>query len=153
MAPSSRPCNRQLDGFTLTAGAADPFGVQDRLVGWAIDALQLSVDGAEQAALAARGTQATDAYACALQGLGYLLDYHWATHVWLANFHRSRGRYADAAREYEQAIALTPDNAPVRGILAGTYMFLGRYDDAVLECRRSLAIAPSYITYVSRASS
>ena len=64
-------------------------------------------------------------------------------------FHRSRANYADAAREYERAIALTPDNAPVRGILAGMYMFLGRYDDALRECRQSLELVPSYITYVT----
>jgi superkiller protein 3 len=72
---------------------------------------------------------------------------YWATHVWLANFHRSRGNFADAAREYERAVELTPDNAPVRGILAGMYMFLGRYEDALAECERSLAISPTSTTY------
>jgi tetratricopeptide (TPR) repeat protein len=72
---------------------------------------------------------------------------YWATHVWLAAFHRSRGNYAEAAREYERAVELTPDNVPVRGILAGLYSFLGRYDDAVAECQRSLDIAPSPLAY------
>jgi tetratricopeptide (TPR) repeat protein len=78
-----------------------------------------------------------------------LRRHYWATHVWLANFHRSRGNYTEAAQSYEQAVALTPDNAPVRGILAGMYMFLGRYDDALREAKASIDLWPTYITHVT----
>ena len=74
---------------------------------------------------------------------------YWATHVWLAAFHRGRGNYADATREYERAVELTPDNAPLRGILAAMYTFLGRYEEAIAEAQRSIALSPSRFAYAA----
>ena len=68
---------RQIDAVTLDGGALDAFRVQDALAAWAVGALRLTLDAAEQVT-ARRGTQSTDAYAFALQGRGYLVDYHRA---------------------------------------------------------------------------
>jgi serine/threonine-protein kinase len=271
--------SRQIDALTLDGGALDAFRIQDALANWATGALRLTLGSGEQV-LARRATQSADAYAFALQGRGYLVDYqrdgaidiaislfkralgadpryavahgglgeaywrkfeatkdaalvpearescrqalnldpeladayvcsamvasgtgaheeaivlleralkidggnddayrlmaraqeqlgrtdaalatyaravelrpqYWATHVWLAAFHRGRGNYADSAREYERAVELTPDNAPVRGILAAMYTFLGRYDDAIAEAERSIALGPSRLGYAA----
>ena len=68
---------------------------------------------------------------------------YWATHVWLGTFYREHGRYADAAREYELAIALTPDNARAYYILGNLYFTVGRYDEAIAACQKSAALVPS----------
>ena len=67
---------RQLDGITLTSDASDLFGIQDRLITWAMGALRLSTG--RPATPGQSGTESRDAYTFALQGRGYLLDRHRA---------------------------------------------------------------------------
>lgn len=68
---------RQIDALTLDAGSLEAFRIQDALAEWAVDALRLTLDGTERVT-ARRGTQSADAYAFALQGRGYLVDYQRA---------------------------------------------------------------------------
>ena len=68
---------RQIDALTLDGGALDAFRIQDALAAWAVGALRLTLDATEQVT-ERRGTQSTDAYAFALQGRGYLVDYQRA---------------------------------------------------------------------------
>ena len=75
---------RQVDGYSQAAAAADLFALQDGVVKWAIAALRLAVDSTERQAASTRGTQSTDAYAFALQGRGYLLDYQRADAIDIA---------------------------------------------------------------------
>ena len=159
---------RQLDGVTLTAGAADPFGVQDRLVRWATGALQLTVDGSQRTSAGQRGTQSTDAYAFALQGRGYLLDYQrpGAIDIAISLFKRALeadARYAaahaglgeaywlkyeatkdarlveDARSACRQALTLEPNNLAAAYICAGTIeVGTGEYEQAIALLERAL---------------
>jgi Flp pilus assembly protein TadD len=52
------------------------------------------------------------------------------------------GQFADAARELEQAVALTPDPRLV-GLLATSYAETGRLDDAVTQYERVLVAEPN----------
>ena len=82
---------RQIDGYSQAAPASELFALQDSVVRWAIGALRLSADGSEQQIIGRRGTQSIDAYAFALQGRGYLLDYQrqGAVDIAIALFNRS----------------------------------------------------------------
>ena len=68
---------RQIDALTLDGGSLDAFRIQDALATWAVGALRVTLDATEQVT-ERRGTQSTDAYAFALQGRGYLVDYQRA---------------------------------------------------------------------------
>ena len=164
---------RQLDGVTLTAGASDPFGVQDRLVRWATGALRLTMDGSASASAGQRTTQSPDAYVFALQGRGYLLDYQrpGAIDIAIGLFNRalaSDARYATAHaglgeaywRKYEatkdprlvedarsacrQALTLEPNNLAAVYVCAGTIEIgTGQYDQAMALLERALQIEPA----------
>ena len=165
--------HRQLDGVTLTAGAADPFGVQDRLVRWATGALRLTVDAGARARAGQRTTQSPDAYAFALQARGYLLDYQrpGAIDIAIGLFKRaleSDARYATAHaglgeaywRKYEatkdsslveearaacrQALTLEPNNLAAAYVCAGTIEIgTGQYEQAIALLERALQIEPA----------
>jgi tetratricopeptide (TPR) repeat protein len=127
----------QLDGITLTAAAADPFGAQDRLVAWAIEALQLTVGGDERATLAMRGTQATEAYAYSLQGLGYLLDY------------QRPGAIDIAIGLFRRALDSDPQYAVAHAGMGDAYWLkyeatkdVSNIDEARAACRQALNIRP-----------
>ena len=64
----------QVDAYSTTASASDPFTVQDRVAQWAVGALALQLNQPERQALTAHGTSMPDAYEFYLQGRGYLLD-------------------------------------------------------------------------------
>ena len=64
---------RQIDALSMTA-VADPFSVQDQVVGWAVRVLAIAPSTAERASLTTRGTGSPGAHEFYLQGLGYLLD-------------------------------------------------------------------------------
>jgi serine/threonine-protein kinase len=64
---------QQIDALSLTA-VADPFAVQDQVVGWAVRVLAIAPPAPDPASQAARGTDSPNAYDFYLQGLGYLLD-------------------------------------------------------------------------------
>ena len=163
---------RQLDGVTLTAGAADPFGVQDRLVQWAIGALQLTVDGSERTSAGLRATQSPDAYAFALQGRGYLLDYQrpGAIDIAISLFKRaleSDPRYAtaqagigeaywlkyeatkdarlaeDARSACRQALNLDPKLAAAYVCAGKIESGTGEYEQAIALFERALQIEPA----------
>lgn len=164
---------RQLDGVTLTAGASDPFGVQDRLVRWATGALQLTVNGSERASAGLRTTQSTDAYVFSLQGRGYLLDHQrpGAIDIAIGLFKRalqSDARYAtahaglgeaywlkyeatkdprlveDARAACRQALTLDPNTLAAAYICAGTIEIgTGQYEQAIALLERALQIEPA----------
>jgi serine/threonine-protein kinase len=64
----------QVDAYSTTASASDPFTLQDRVAQWAVSSLALQLNQPEQQALTAHGTSMPDAYEFYLQGRGYLLD-------------------------------------------------------------------------------
>jgi serine/threonine-protein kinase len=90
---------RQIDALSMTV-TADPFAVQDQVVGWAVRVLAITPSGPERAGLTARNTADPAAYGFYLQGLGYLLNPQRPSNV-------------DSAIElFERALALDPNHAP-----------------------------------------
>jgi serine/threonine-protein kinase len=94
--------SRQLDAVSVTATAADPFGVQDKIAEWAVAALALKLNDPERQALTAHGTQVPGAHELYLQGRGYLLDFEKPENVDTAIdlFNRAIALDAAYARAY-----------------------------------------------------
>jgi tetratricopeptide (TPR) repeat protein/TolB-like protein/predicted Ser/Thr protein kinase len=67
--------HRQLRADTITAGAANPFAVEDQVTASVVDALEITLQPRERSALAAHGTREPAAYDSYLRGRGYLQDY------------------------------------------------------------------------------
>lgn len=67
---------RQLRADTITAGVADPFGLEDRVAQSALKSLELELGAQELVQFGARGTTQPAAYDFYLQGRGYLQDFH-----------------------------------------------------------------------------
>lgn len=67
--------HQQLRGGTVTAGAADPFALQDQVSARVAEILKLELEPQEKKALAAHGTTEPAAYDFYLQGVGYLQNY------------------------------------------------------------------------------
>lgn len=53
-----------------------------------------------------------------------------------------RGKYGEALRHYERAVALCPDSAACRGNLAAALIGLGRLADALRECEEAVRLDP-----------
>jgi eukaryotic-like serine/threonine-protein kinase len=73
--------HQQLRGGTITAAAADPFALQDRVSSQVVETLKLELAPQERKALAAHGTTEPAAYDFYLQGRGYLQDYERAENI------------------------------------------------------------------------
>ena len=71
----------QIDAFSVTTSAGDPFALQDSIGRWAATALALKLNEPEARALTARGTEVPGAFEFYLQGRGYLLDYQRSANV------------------------------------------------------------------------
>ncbi len=66
----------QLDAFSYDAAVDDRFTLHDRVVEWALKALELKLSDPERRTLTERDTQVASAHEYYLQGRGYLLDHH-----------------------------------------------------------------------------
>jgi tetratricopeptide (TPR) repeat protein/predicted Ser/Thr protein kinase len=66
---------QQLDAFSATAAAGDPFALQDRVATWATGVLAMRLNGDERQTLAASGTRVPAALDLYLEGRGYALDF------------------------------------------------------------------------------
>jgi serine/threonine protein kinase/tetratricopeptide (TPR) repeat protein len=67
--------HEQLRGGTITAGASDPFALQDQVSARVTELLKLELEPQEQKTLSAHGTSEPAAYDFYLRGLGYLRNY------------------------------------------------------------------------------
>lgn len=54
-----------------------------------------------------------------------------------------KGRYADALRHYDRAVALCPDSAACRGNRAAALIGLGRLAEAFRECEQAVGLDPA----------
>jgi serine/threonine-protein kinase len=160
--------SRQIDALTLDGGALDAFRVQDALANWAAGALRLTL-GADEQVVTRRATQSADAYAFALQGRGYLVDYQrdGAIDIAISLFKRALGadpRYAvahgglgeaywrkfeatkDAALVQEarescrQALNLDPELADAYVCSAMVASGTGEHEEAIVLLERALKI-------------
>jgi len=66
----------------------------------------------------------------------------------LANKYYDAGRYKDAVRYYQQALALDPKNVSVLTDLGTAHFYSGRPDEAIGLYNRSLAIDPSHVQWL-----
>ena len=67
--------HEQLRGGTITAGASDPFALQDQVSARVTELLKLQLEPQEKTTLSAHGTSEPAAYDFYLRGLGYLQNY------------------------------------------------------------------------------
>jgi serine/threonine-protein kinase len=67
--------HEQLRGGTITAGASDPFALQDQVSARVTELLKLELEPQEKKTLSAHGTSEPAAYDFYLRGLGYLQNY------------------------------------------------------------------------------
>ena len=126
---------RQIDAYSGTSPASDPFALQDRVATWAAGVLALQLDAAERQTLVASGTRAPGALALFLQGRGYLLNYQTAGNI-------------DAAIDlFNRAIALDPRYAPAYAGLGGAFWHQyeaskepGRVEQARTACAQAVAL-------------
>jgi serine/threonine-protein kinase len=110
--------HQQLRGGTVTAAAADPFGLQDQVSARVTELLKLELEPQEKQTLTAHGTTEPAAYDFYLQGVGYLRDYDKEENVEnaISVFRRALEKdkefaaaYAGLGEAYWQKFELTHD--------------------------------------------
>lgn len=100
---------RQLRAGTVTASAADVFGVEDQVVEGVLDNLEIAFQPQEVQALQTHGTTQPAAYDYYLQGRGYLQDY------------QKKESVERAIVAFERALELDPADALARASLGEAY--------------------------------
>jgi len=78
---------------------------------------------------------------------------YWLVHQALGNLHFATGRYAEAARDYAEVIARTPDNARAYNNLGAAHYMAGELEPAARAWQRSIELAPSVGAYSNVGSS
>jgi len=71
----------QIDAYSTTAAAGDPFGIQDRVSSWATGVLAMRLNSGERQTLSASGTRVPGALDLYLEGRGYVLDFQKAGNI------------------------------------------------------------------------
>ncbi len=114
--------HQQVHGGTVTAGASDPFALQDQVSARVAEILKLELEPQEKKALVAHGTTEPAAYDFYLQGLGYLQNYDKEENIEnaISVFRRAlekdkefAGAYAGLGEAYWQKFEHTHDKALV----------------------------------------
>ena len=163
---------RQVSGGTVTAAAANPFELQDRVAESVIETLALPLGPQEKQALQAHGTVQPDAYDFYLQGRGYLRDLGKLENLQsaLSVFQRALEKdpgfaaaYAglgetywrqfelthdtrwvgQAAQACQRAAARDPALAVARACLGLVFNGTGKYEQAVAEYQKAAQLAPT----------
>lgn len=124
---------------TITASAADPFALEDRVVEGALRLLVLEIREQDRESLGERGTRDARAYDEYLKGLGYLQTYDL------------RPENIDAAlASFQRALQLDPDYANAYAAIGEAYWQRYRatkernwMDSARQNCQRSLDLDPT----------
>lgn len=127
---------RQVDALTVSGTDADMFAMQDAVLNWALGALRLTL-ARNEAVTRPRTTQSADAYAFALQGRGYLLDYQrsGAIDIAIGLFRRALeidARYAAAHGGLGEAFWLKYEATKDTGLV----------DEARASCRQAMNLDP-----------
>lgn len=164
--------HEQLRGGTITASAAQPFDLQDRVAENVAQALELQLAPQEKQALESHGTAQPAAYDFYLQGRGYLLDFGKKENVEnaITVFHNALEKdpafgagYAglgeaywqkyrlvhdaslvgEATRSCERAVSLDDDLSEAHVCLGLVYQGTGKYELAVSEYQRAQQLEPT----------
>ncbi len=163
---------RQLRAETITAAAADPFALEDKVIASVLDTLEVELQPREKTMLTAHGTRQPAAYDYYLRARGYLQDYEKPESIQSAInvFHRALEldrkyalAYAGLGEAYwrryrqtqdtqwvgealtacEQAVALDDNLAGGHTCLGTVYNGRGKYERAVEEFQRAVLLEPS----------
>jgi serine/threonine-protein kinase len=128
---------RQIDAFSVTAPANDPFALQDRVATWAASGLAMRLNKEERQTLTAGGTRVPGAMDLYLQGRGYALDF------------QKPGNIDAAIDRFTRAMDLDPRFAAAHAGLGGALWlkYEASHDAAVVAraraaCMQALALAP-----------
>ncbi|HEY6099922.1 MAG TPA: protein kinase [Anaeromyxobacter sp.] len=78
---------------------------------------------------------------------------YWLPYQELGNLLLHSGRYADAAREYQEVIQRTPEHAEAHNALGAARYMSGDFDEAARAWRASLELAPTASAYSNLGSS
>jgi serine/threonine protein kinase/tetratricopeptide (TPR) repeat protein len=164
--------HEQLRGGTITAGASDPFALQDQVAARVAELLKLELEPQEKKTLSAHGTSEPAAYDFYLRGLGYLQNYDKEENIdnAISVFRRAlekdsgfAGAYAGLGEAYWQKfehthekhlvtdatkacqIALEKDPGLTRGhtCLGRVYQGTGKYELAVREYQQASQSEPT----------
>jgi serine/threonine protein kinase/tetratricopeptide (TPR) repeat protein len=164
--------HQQVRGGTITAGAADPFALQDRVCESIAAAMELQLAPQEKQSLTAHGTTEPAAYDFYIQGRGYLQDYVVPEKIdnaitlfkralekdpayaaataglgdayWRKYQLAHEGKWADEAIvNCQKAAELGPNLASAHSCLGRVFSARGNYEQAAEQYRRALDIEPS----------
>jgi serine/threonine protein kinase/tetratricopeptide (TPR) repeat protein len=164
--------HQQLRGGTVTAAAADPFALQDRVFESVASAMEVQLAPLEKQSFISHGTTEPAAYDSYVQGRGYLQDYVVPEKVdnAITLFGRALEKdpaYADATaglgeaylRKYQlthenkwadeavvncqKAAVLGPNLASARYCLGRVFRSMGDYEKAVEQYHRALELEPT----------
>jgi tetratricopeptide (TPR) repeat protein len=72
---------QQIDAYSATVAAGDPFALQDRVTSWAAGVLAMRLNADERQTLSASGTRVPAALDLYLEGRGYALDFQKAGNI------------------------------------------------------------------------
>jgi|CZKY01.1.fsa_nt_gi tetratricopeptide (TPR) repeat protein/tRNA A-37 threonylcarbamoyl transferase component Bud32 len=163
---------RQLRADTITAGASDPFGLEDRVAQSALKSLELELDAQELTQFGARGTLQPAAYDFYLQGRGYLQDFHKPENLQnaITVFQHALERDSNFALAYaglgeaywqqfllthepnwiekslascQKAVALAPTIAEGHDCLGAAYNGTGKYELAEEHFQNAIQLKPN----------
>jgi serine/threonine-protein kinase len=106
---------KQIEAFSITTAAGDPFALQDRVATWAAAVLSMRLTGDERQTLTASGTRAPAALDLYLEGRGYALEF------------QKPGNIDLAIARFTRAIEFDPRFAPAHAGLGGALWL--KYED------------------------
>jgi serine/threonine protein kinase/tetratricopeptide (TPR) repeat protein len=164
--------HEQLRGGTITAGASDPFALQDQVSARVTELLKLELEPQEKKTMAAHGTNEPAAYDFYLRGVGYLQNYDKEENIEnaisvfrhaLEKDNRFAGAYAGLGEAYWQKfehthekylvsdatkacqIALQKDPSMTQGhtCLGSVYQGTGKYELAAKEYQQASQSEPA----------
>ncbi len=128
---------QQIDAFSATAAAGDPFALQDRVATWATGVLALRLNDEERQTLTASGTRVPGALELYLEGRGYALDF------------QKPGNVEAAIERFTRALELDTRFALAQAGLGGALWlkYEGTHDVALVPraraaCTQALALDP-----------
>jgi serine/threonine protein kinase/tetratricopeptide (TPR) repeat protein len=162
----------QVDAYATRAGAAESFGIEDRVVEWAARALALEPPPSSQPAAGGRGTRVAAAAELSMQGRGFLLNHQKLENVESAIASFSRALELDPGyaaahaglgeaywRKYRattdrdwvqrageacgQALRRDPNLAAAHICLGTVQSGQGRYEEATASLTRALTLDPA----------
>lgn len=164
--------HEQLRGGTITAGASDPFALQDQVSARVTELLKLELEPQEKKTMAAHGTNEPAAYDFYLRGVGYLQNYDKEENIenaisvfrralekdngfagayaglgeaYWQKFEHTHEKYlvSDATKACQMALQRDPSLTQGHTCLGSVYQGTGKYELAAKEYRQASQSEPA----------